>query len=110
MKPLSRTVSPSITMSLDREARELIASGRDVINLTAGQVDLPMPEAGKAAVRLALDENRTGYIPATGSADIKEAVRNRMGWTEGEILISAGAKPLLSAAAACLCGPGDDVL
>ena len=97
-------------MSLDREARELIASGRDVINLTAGQVDLPMPEAGKAAVRLALDENRTGYIPATGSADIKEAVRNRMGWTEGEILISAGAKPLLSAAAACLCGPGDDVL
>ena len=49
-------------MSLDREARELIASGRDVINLTAGQVDLPMPEAGKAAVRLALAKAQQGLI------------------------------------------------
>ncbi|MBQ5991287.1 MAG: aminotransferase class I/II-fold pyridoxal phosphate-dependent enzyme [Clostridia bacterium] len=110
MKPLSRTVSPSITMSLDREARALIASGCDVINLTAGQVDLPMPEPGKEAIRRALSENRTGYIAATGSADVKDAVRRRTGRAEGEILLSAGAKPLLSAAVACLCGPGDDVL
>ena len=51
MKPLNRVVTPSFTMSLDREARELIASGHDVINLTAGQVDLPMPDAAKDAVR-----------------------------------------------------------
>ena len=33
-----------------------------------------------------------------------------MGWPKGSILISAGAKPLLSAAIACLTGPGDEVL
>ena len=110
MKPLNRVVTPSFTMSLDREARELIASGHDVINLTAGQVDLPMPDAAKDAVRRALDENRTGYVPAAGSADVRQSVRSRMGWTCGSILISAGAKPLLSAAVACLCGPGDEVL
>ena len=110
MKPFSRTAAPSVTMSLDRQARELAASGKDVINLTAGQVDLPMPDAGKAAIRAALDADRTGYVPATGSADLIEAVRNKTGWTEGRVLISAGAKPLLTAAIACVAGPGDEVL
>ena len=110
MKPLYRQVQPSVTMSLDQRARELAAAGRDVINLTAGQVDLPMPEAGKAAVREALQADRTGYVPATGSSKVKAAVRARMGWKEGEVLISAGAKPLLNAAVACICGPGDEVI
>ena len=35
MKPLYRQVQPSLTMSLDQQARELRAAGRDVINLTA---------------------------------------------------------------------------
>ena len=53
MKPLYRQVQPSVTMGLDQQARELAAAGRDVINLTAGQVDLPMPEAGKRAIEKA---------------------------------------------------------
>ena len=110
MKPIYRQVQPSVTMGLDQQARELLAAGRDIINLTAGQVDLPMPQAGKKAVREALASDRTGYVPATGSADVKTAVRARMGWQEGEVLISAGAKPLLNAAVACLCGPRDQVI
>lgn len=110
MKSLHRIVSPSITMSLDRQAKELIASGKDVINLTAGQVDLPMPEAAKDAVRAAVEADRTGYVSAAGSADVIGAVRNRMGWRGGSVLISSGAKPLLSAAVACIAGPGDEVL
>ena len=110
MKTLMRNVPPSITMSLDRQAKALIASGRDVINLTAGQVDLPMPEIGKTALIAALEADRTGYIPASGSQDVRKAVRKRFGWNEGEVLISAGAKPLVSAAIACIAGPGDDVL
>lgn len=110
MKHLRRTVLPSATMSLDRQAKALIASGHDVINLTAGQVDLPMPEIGKDALIAALKADRTGYIPASGSQDVKGAVRKRFGWKEGNILISAGAKPLVSAAVACIAGPGDEVL
>ena len=110
MKSLYRTVPSSITMSLDKQAKALKASGKDVINLTAGQVDLPMPETAKNAVREALEADFTGYVPAAGSADVKAAVRKQMGWPEGSILISAGAKPLLSAAIACLCGPCDEVL
>lgn len=110
MKPLSRIVPPSLTMSLDQEAKRLLAGGRDIINLTAGQVDLPMPPEGKAAILAALEADRTGYVPAAGSADLKEAVRNRKGWTDGSILISAGAKPLLNAAAACVLGAGDEAL
>ena len=110
MKHMFRQIQPSVTMGLDQQARELAAAGRDIINLTAGQVDLPMPDDGKEAIQKALEENRTGYVPATGSADVKLAVRTRMGWQEGEVLISAGAKPLLNAAVACLCGPGDEVI
>ena len=110
MKPLSRCVPSSVTMALDQRARTLLSSGKDVVNLTAGQVDLPMPEEGKAAIRAALDADRTGYVPATGSADLKEAVRRRMGWNDGAVLISAGAKPLLFAAIECVAGIGDEVL
>ena len=110
MKPIYKQVQPSVTMRLDQQARELLAAGRDIINLTAGQVDLPIPQAGKKAVREALASDRTGYVPATGSADVKAAVRARMGWQEGEVLISAGAKPLLNAVVVCLCGPGDQAV
>lgn len=110
MKSMYRQIQPSMTMGLDQQARELAAAGKDVINLTAGQVDLPMPETGKEAIRSALDANKTGYVPATGSMAVKAAVRERMGWQEGEVLISAGAKPLLNAAIACICGPGDEVI
>ena len=110
MKPIYKQVQPSVTMGLDQQARELLAAGRDIINLTAGQVDLPIPQAGKKAVREALASDRTGYVPATGSADVKAAVRARMGWQEGEVLISAGAKPLLNAVVVCLCGPGDQAV
>ena len=80
MKPLSRSVPSSVTMSLDLTARELSAAGRDIINLTAGQVDLPMPAEGKAAVLAALEADRTGYVPAVGSADLKalEKASNRL--------------------------------
>ena len=110
MKPLSRIVPPSATMSLDQQAKDLSAAGRSIINLTAGQVDLPMPGAGKQAILAAVKADCTGYVPAVGSADLKEAVRRKTGWTDGRILISAGAKPLLNAAVACICGPHDEVL
>jgi len=110
MKALCRQVTHSLTMALDQQARRLAASGRDIINLTAGQVDLPMPAEGKKAILSALEEDRTGYVPATGSAELKAAVRERMGWKDGEILIGAGAKPLMFEAISCLCGAGDQVL
>lgn len=110
MKPICRQVQHSLTMELDRQARQMASSGRDIINLTAGQVDLPMPEEGKQAILTALGEDRTSYVPATGSTNLKAAVRTHMGWTEGEILIGSGAKPLVHGAIQCLCGPGDEVL
>ena len=110
MNPLFRQIKPSVTMGLDQQARALAAAGRDVINLTAGQVDLPMPEVGKEAIRKALEADRTGYVPATGSSKVKAAVRARLGWDGGEVIISAGAKPLLQAAVACIVGPGDEVI
>ena len=110
MRPLARHVMPSVTMQLDQEARILEEKGKDIINLTAGQVDLPISDDAKNAVMDALKANRTGYVPATGSREVKKAVRIRMGWDEGEIIISAGAKPLLSAAVSCICNEGDEVI
>ena len=110
MKSLARHVMPSVTMKLDQEARLLEEAGKDIINLTAGQVELPISDDAKNAVVDALRENRTGYVPAAGSRELKNAVRMRMGWDEGEIIISAGAKPLLNAAISCVCGEGDEVI
>lgn len=110
MKALHLVLPASLTMALDAKVKQMIADGNPIINLTAGQVDVPMPEAGKAAIISALNENKTGYIPATGSPALQQAIRSSMFWQQGRVLVSAGAKPLVSAAIQVICKANDRVL
>jgi aspartate aminotransferase len=111
-------LQPSATISLASRVRELIAEGRDIINLTAGEPDFPTPgfvaDAGDRAIR----EGRTRYTAAAGIPELRAAIaRNleRLSPKQGRIdpagvVVSAGAKESLFNLCFSLFGPGDRVL
>lgn len=117
--PLSaraRGLLPSPTMAFDARAKSLIAEGRDLVNLTAGEPDFPtVPQASAAAVA-AIADGFTHYTEAVGIRPLREAIAaklerdNGLRHTPEEIAVTPGAKFALYAAMQVLLDPGDEVL
>ncbi|MQA88790.1 MAG: aminotransferase class I/II-fold pyridoxal phosphate-dependent enzyme [Gemmatimonas sp.] len=111
-------LQPSATMAISTRAKELIAEGKDVVDLCVGEPDFPTPgfisEAGIQAIR----DGKTRYTPAAGIPQLKAAIaadiqRLSAGSIEadaGGVVVSAGAKQALFNVIFSLFGPGDRVL
>lgn len=111
-------LQPSATIALASRVRELIAAGRDIVNLTAGEPDFPTPafvaEAGVRAIR----EGRTRYTPAAGlpelraaiAADLQRLSPRQPAFDPARVVVSSGAKEALFNLCFTLFGPGDRVL
>ncbi len=96
-------------------ARAREALGRDVVHFEIGQPDVQAPahviEAGVRALR----DGRTGYAPAAGLPELRDAVARYMARrdvhaTAEQAIITPGPKAALFAAMAGVTRPGDDVL
>ena len=70
---LSR-VKPSATLAVSQKARELKATGRDVISLGAGEPDFDTPEFIKQYAIEGLQKGLTKYTPASGLKTFKETI------------------------------------
>lgn len=109
-------LAPSATLEVVAKAKELKREGKPVISFGAGEPDFSSPPAAIRAAKEALDRGETHYTPTSGIPELKEAIqayyRNRFGleYQPAEILVGAGAKPLLFEALACLLNPGDEVI
>jgi len=97
-------------------ARALRAEGRDVIELTIGEPDVPTPTAlAETAIR-ALQEGRTGYSNGRGEPGLLRALADRYSARRGRTIDSAqilcfpGTQTTLYAVLTGLVGPGDEVL
>lgn len=118
MKPSRRAleISFSATLALDARAKELAASGVDVINMSVGQPDFRSPAVVREA---AAEMGRSGsvrYTPVAGLPDLRETIAAHLTRTRGttyaanEITVCHGAKHALSGTLLALVDPGDDVL
>jgi aspartate/methionine/tyrosine aminotransferase len=97
-------------------AREIERTGRDVVHLEIGEPDFPtaphVAEAAFAAVRA----GETGYCPAPGIAELREAAAAELARTRGvpiapeHVIVANGAKPFLLFAVLATCEPGDEVV
>lgn len=119
MKPLSTLASavhPSSTMAIDAMYKNMKAQGIDVVGFGAGEPDFPTPDNIKAACIKALEENKTKYTAASGIAELKQAVCQRMKedcglhYTPAQVLIASGAKHNVYLAVRALVNPGDEVV
>jgi aspartate/methionine/tyrosine aminotransferase len=97
-------------------ATELVAQGRDVINLGIGQPDFRTPDFIVEAAVKALRDGHHGYTPAVGIAPLREAVaadlhaRFQVAVSPGEVMILPGGKPTMFMSILMFGEPGAEIL
>jgi aspartate aminotransferase len=117
--PLGRraqSLQPSATLAVDARAKALIASGVDIVNLTAGEPDFPTPPIPSRAGQDAIAEGFTRYTPTAGIAELRAAIAaklredNGLEYRADQVVVSNGAKQSVYNALMVLLDPGDEVL
>lgn len=79
----AQAVRPSATLQVSQRARDLQASGVDVINLGLGQPDFPTPAPIKADAIRAIEANQVdGYTATAGILPLRQAVADRLAQTQ----------------------------
>ena len=108
----------SATIAVSQRAKALRASGREIIDLGAGEPDFDTPAFIRAAAQRAIDAGATKYTAVDGILPLRQAVADEANrrWkgsdkvTAAEVVISTGSKQSLFNACFTLFGPGDEVL
>lgn len=110
-------IEPSPTLSLGAKTRELRAKGLDVINLTAGESDLPVPGWILENMRKYLEVDGTNvYKPTAGLLELRKEIAekyrryNNVDYSYKNIVVSIGAKQAIYLALASICNEGDEVI
>lgn len=111
-------LQPSATMAVANRAKELVAAGKDVVELTVGEPDFDTPEFISEAGIQAIRDGKTRYTPAAGINPLRAAVAQdlqRLSTRDIDldpqgVVISAGAKQALFNVIFSVFGPGDRVI
>ena len=109
-------IAPSLTLQIDTRAKEMAASGLDVVGFGAGEPDFPTPPHICEAAKEALDRGLTRYTPVAGTMELRMAITRKMERDHGltyspqEIIVSNGAKHSLFTIFQTILDPGDEVL
>lgn len=112
---LSR-IKPSPTIAVTQKARELKASGVDVIALGAGEPDFDTPDNVKKAAIDAINKGDTKYTAVDGTPNLKDAIinkfkkENNLDFKPEEISVGAGGKQVIFNAILASINSGDEVL
>lgn len=110
-------VSPSATLAVDTKAKQLKASGIDVIGFGAGEPDFPTPDPiVEAAVEAARDPKNHRYSPTAGLPQLRSAVAAKTLRDSGyevdpaQVVITNGGKQAVYETFQVLLNPGDEVI
>ncbi len=118
MKVSQRTsqIAPSLTLEMTAKAKKMKAEGISVIGFTAGEPDFNTPKYIIDSAKKALDIGFTKYTPASGMAELKNAIcekfkkDNGLDYKPSQIIISSGAKSSLYHAICAMVEEGDEVI
>lgn len=106
-------------IKISNEVNEKIKNGEKIYNLTIGDFNsgiFPIPDGLKAEIIKAYENNQTNYPQANGIPELRKAVskflarKGHLEYNENQILISAGARPLIYATFTALLDKGDTVI
>lgn len=117
---MAETLIASEIIKLAGEINDKIKNGEQIYNLTIGDFDpkvFPIPAALEEEIIKAYKEGHTNYPPADGLLETRKAIANFLKVKEGidynpnnEILMAAGARPLIYAVYQTIVHPGDTVV
>ncbi len=109
-------IEPSMTIGISAKAKDMCASGIDVLSFSAGEPDFDTPDNVKEAGIRAIKSGFTKYTAAGGINELKDAVvakeknKNGLEYKRSEICISVGAKHSLYNIGAVMLEEGDEVI
>jgi aspartate aminotransferase len=109
-------VKPSATMVVTQKARDLKASGRDIISLSVGEPDFDTPDNIKNAAIDAIRRGETKYPPVLGIPPLREAIakkfqrENGLDYKASDTIVGTGGKQILYNAFLVTMNPGDEVI
>ncbi|MEO1621291.1 MAG: aminotransferase class I/II-fold pyridoxal phosphate-dependent enzyme, partial [Cyanobacteria bacterium J06632_3] len=98
------------------KAKQLEAQGREIIHLEIGQPDFPTAPHICDAAHKAMQEGYTGYGPAAGLPELREAIANHTSSTRGisvqpdQVVVMPGAKPVIFFTILALVDAEDEVI
>jgi aspartate aminotransferase len=97
-------------------ARELEASGREIVHLEIGEPDFPTPDHISRAAKEALDAGQTHYCDPQGVLELRQAIGEKVGAMRGvsvdpsTIVVTPGLRPVLFYGALMALQEGDEGL
>ncbi|WP_461243534.1 pyridoxal phosphate-dependent aminotransferase [Secundilactobacillus muriivasis] len=114
----SQQLQPSATMKISAQAKQMVADGIDVINLSIGEPDFETPDNIKQAAIAAINDGHASfYTPAAGLPQLRAAIADRTaadyqltGLTGKNVAVTTGAKMALYSVFQTILDPGDEVL
>lgn len=119
LSALTETLRPSMILTIAGEVREMISSGKAVCNLTVGDfapAQFPVPKRLATSIARLVEGGQTNYPPSNGVPELKKAVvafyKTWLGldYTEANVFIEAGGRPIIYGAYRVLVNAGDRVV
>ena len=116
LAPRMSGIHASPASMLRRRARELRTAGRDIIELSSGNLDFATPDHVIAAAHAAALRGETRYTDVDGTPELKQAVRaallrdHQLSYAQDEIVITNGSTQALFNALLATLAPGDEVI
>lgn len=95
------SLSESLTIAITSLARDLKASGKDILSFSAGEPDFDTPKPIKEAAIKAINEGFTKYTAVEGIPELLDAISNKLKrdnnliYSKNQIIVSNGAKQSL---------------
>ena len=118
-RPLStrtENIAASLTVAIDTLAKQMIAEGKDVVSLGAGEPDFPTPRPICDAATRAIADGKTRYTAPVGILEVRKEVSNKLKRDNGldyapeQIIMTSGAKHAVFNSLAALVNPGDEII
>ena len=109
-------IAASLTVAIDSLAKKMIAEGKDVVSLGAGEPDFPTPEPICKAAHSAIDSGKTRYTAPIGILELRKKICEKLSKENGlcyepeQITVTSGAKHAVFNSLAALINPGDEVI
>ena len=111
-----KRIKPSPTIAVTQKARELRASGKDIVGLGAGEPDFDTPNNIKQAAIKAIKDGDTKYTVVDGTLALKDAIikkfkrENKLDYQADQITVGAGGKHVIYNAMMATLNEGDEVI
>ncbi|MFJ3464301.1 aminotransferase class I/II-fold pyridoxal phosphate-dependent enzyme [Achromobacter spanius] len=112
----TRAIKPSPSMVAKSRVDQLRAQGRDIVDFTVGEPDLPTPGHIVQAGIDALNSGDIRYTASVGAKPLLDAVRakfqreNGLEYGTDQLIVGVGAKQLIFTALAATVQAGDEVI